>query len=163
MTAPMLLRLGSFLAFLAVPRVVHAQEGPGGPVPPSERVESLRRGTPAPFDGILVEPVLHAWYVQRIERLEFRLSADLAREAERQAVLLDLERARTRAADDRLVLHTGLWQDRVTAAERRTASVQRQLERERRGSIWTQPLFWYIAGVVTVVVLVGSGALLFAN
>lgn len=107
----------------------------------------LTRGTPAPFTGQLILQVDLLRWAMRIEDLEHRLDLDVRTERERCDVRLELERARTTAADERASLRDGLYRERVEELAASLEAARRSSERQ-----WYEsPVLWFAAGAVVAV------------
>ena len=139
--------------------VVHAQAE--ATVDPGGQIVVLRRGAPAPWEGLLIaQDDLVRWRLE-IESLRFRLDAETRRAAAELETRVSLWEARVEAEADRRVLVEGLWQDRSTQLATDLAQAQGAVERAARREWWEHPALWLVVGLVVgaavVVVAVVSG------
>ena len=105
---------------------------------------AVRRSQPSPADGILVDPDAMVRIAMDYDRLAFRLTRERAASEESCAVRLDIERARTRAAEERVALHDNLW-------EGRQRELSQRIEQERSAAIrqwWENPGLWAGFGAI---------------
>ena len=151
--------LAAFLGAFWLTAGASAQSAPEG------RLVELPEGGRAPFAGTLMEAQIAVWLRGQVDELRLQVSSleaelarTVAREGERASVLIEVERARTAAAESRTELRDGLWQARAADLTRQLRASQD----DARPSFWEQPGLWYGLGVATVT-LIGIGALVFAN
>lgn len=121
-------------------------EGSEGTEPRGE-VSFVLQGRPAPFSGFLIEGEDLARWRFHIETLEYRLARDAEAAAARLEVLLDAERARTSAAEERLLLRNTLWTQRTEELATALAEARRSAQREW----WESPLLWFASGVIVAI------------
>ena len=124
------------------------------PEPPSVQLappEALRRGQPAPRDGLFVEPATYFGLVRQIEGLEFRLGHLVRTERDICARRVEIETLRTGAERDRLTLRDGLWQQRQTELLARITEAQAAAQRQW----YEQPVLWLVLGGALVGIIVG--------
>lgn len=148
---PLLLVLASLLAAPA-----GAQEVPSVELP---EPRLLREGERAPFTGQLMaqEDVLR--WARTIEDLQHRLVLDVRTEVERCDVRLELERARTGAAEDRLTLREGLLRERITELATAVQEARRAATRE-----WYEsPALWFAIGAIVATGVAVALAVAFAS
>lgn len=106
---------------------------------------AIRRGQPAPDDGILVAADTLLRIQMDYDALAFRLGRERERAEARCLVQLDMERARTRAEMERLILRDGLWRDR----ERELREAVQQARQDAVRQWYENPGLW--AGVGALV------------
>jgi hypothetical protein len=150
-------RLLASLAFLGALAATGAaaQDVPAVPAVELPEPRLLREGERAPFTGQLMAQDDVLLWARTIEDLRHRLELDVRTEVERCDVRLELERARTTAAAETLVLHDTLWTDRV--AELTAALVEARRSAERQW--YESPALWFAVGaVVTAVATVAIAA-----
>lgn len=152
-----LLALAVFLAPFWLTAGVSAQSAPEG------RLVELPEGGRAPFAGTLMEAQIAVWLRGQVDELRLQVSSleaelarTVAREGERASVLVEIERARTSAAESRTALRDGLWQARATELTRQL----RAARDDARPSFWEQPGLWYGLGVGTVVLVIAGVAVI---
>lgn len=124
---------------------------------PEGAVAFVLEGGRAPFSGFLIEGEDLARWRFRIETLEYRLDADARAAAARVEVLLEAERARTHAAEERLTLRETLWTARVEELAATLAEARRAAERQWYES---EALWFAVGAVVAVAAVIGVGAAL---
>lgn len=124
---------------------------PDAQLPTTGEILALDAGERAPHDGMLIaDEDLVAWR-QAIERLTFQLAALRELDARTLALRLDEERARTRAAEERVTLRDELWRDRAQELATALSAAQAQ-----RGPAWyEQPLLWVVVGAILGGAVVG--------
>lgn len=104
----------------------------------------LHQGDRAPFQGELITQEDLLRWAMRIEFLQRELVLDAQRADAVTAAKLDMERARTQAAEDRLRLHEALWTQRATLLGQEVTAARRSAERQ-----WYEsPVLWFCVGVV---------------
>jgi hypothetical protein len=150
------------IAILFLASLAHAQDMPQLPDVPEVQLETsggsilaLEQGQRAPRAGMLIaDEDLAAWRLE-IRRLRFQLDAQRNVFQLTMEARLEQERARTRAAEDRLELRDRLWGQRA-----QELSDQLAVSRADEGPAWYEhPVLWFAAGVacsVAIVVAVSS-------
>lgn len=132
------------------------------PEPPSVQLtppEALRRGQPAPRDGLFVEVPTYLGLISQIERLEYLVGTTLRAERATCERLVEIERLRTAHAADRLTLRETLWQQRQNELLTQIEERRRAAERE-----WHEhPVLWIAVGGAIVGAIVGAAAIAAAN
>lgn len=152
-----------FVISLAVVARADDEQSPRGDLPlavvlpdapdvqlPGGEILALEQGERAPRPGMLIgDEDLVAWR-QTIERLSYQLAAERALAGQLLTARLEMERARTRAAEERLTLHETLWRQRAEELSRDLARA-----RADSGPSWYEsPILWFAGGVVVTVVAV---------
>lgn len=120
-----------------------------------DRIEPLRLGAPAPFQGQLFDPSTSVRWMNYLEQARFRLREDVL-----------LERRVCNASMD-------YYERRISLEQGARASIEkdlraRLLEQEKvnadlqkdalNPSVWKSPVFWLLAGVLTTSVVFGVSA-----
>lgn len=122
----------------------HAQDLPAVPSVDLANVERLEAGQRAPSSGYLLRAELLEAFGQEVERLRFRLELTERTAAERCDVRLEIERARTTAAERSRELEGELWRARAEELAEELRS-----SRGREGAEWYEsPPLWFAIGVV---------------
>lgn len=141
---------------LAVPSSVIAQEpSPSASgaseefrLPDPSEVLPLRRGTPAPRDGLLVDAADFLQIQQEYDRMRYLLGRTSERDREVCDVRVEMEHARLSAAEDRLRLRDDLWGSRETDLLRQLQEAQEQARRAAERGWWESEALWFAVGVV---------------
>ena len=108
----------------------------------------LRRGTPAPQDGLLIAASDLLGIQQSYERMRFLLGLTTQRDAEVCDVRVQVEHARTSAAEERLALHDELWTARQAELVAAVAAAQAQAQHAGERGFFDQPAVWFAIGIL---------------
>jgi hypothetical protein len=111
----------------------------------------LRRGTPAPQDGLLIAASDLLSIQQSYERMRFLLGLTQQRDAEVCDVRVQVEHAHTAAAEERLTLRDELWTARQTELTGAIAALQAQVQQAQHSAErqWYEaPALWFAVGIV---------------
>lgn len=140
--------------FMLVAAPVAAQNAPSADT--DARIIRLSRGQRAPSDGLLAPEFLFVDWRSRLAVFEGRLRIETEAATARAATALELCNGRIELADERLELVDSLWRDRAgELAESLTSSLHED--------VFDSPIFWYVMGVATVVILaIAAGVVGFA-
>ena len=117
----------------------------------------LRRGTPAPQDGLLIDASDLLSIQQSYERMRFLLGLTTQRDTEVCDVRVQIEHARTSAAEERVTLHDELWTGRQGELTAAIAALQVQVQQAQHAAErqWHEaPALWFAIGVVVSAVAV---------
>jgi hypothetical protein len=105
---------------------------------------AIRRGQASPVDALLVDPEVMVRITMDYDRLAFRLVRERSAAEDRCTVRLDIERAHTRAAEERVALHDNLW-------EGRQRELNQRVEQERSAAVrqwYENPGLWAGFGAI---------------
>lgn len=141
-----------FLSFL-LPITAVAQEAPAAPtsefrLPEPGEILPLRRGALAPRDGLLIDAGDLLQIQQEYERMRFLLGLTHDRDTQLCDVRVQMEQARTRAAEERVTLHDALWTQRQAELVASMQEAQRQAQRAGERQWFESPPLWAAIGVV---------------
>lgn len=139
------------LLSLLLPTPVLAQEAPPAEyqlTEPTQEIVALRRGTPAPRDGLLVDAADMLQIRAEYERLRFLLTRTTERDEATCAVRIEMERARTAACGERVSLRDELWTQRQTELVMQVRRAQEEAQRAGERQFWEHPALWFAVGVV---------------
>ena len=117
-------------------------------LPSAGEVVALDQGDRAPHAGMLVLDEDLFSLQAGLAGARLRLAADAQLAAQVLDARLAQERARTTAAQERVQLHDGLWQDRQRELLVELAAARRRAER----GWWESPPLWLVVGLVLGVV-----------
>lgn len=142
-----------FLCF-AVPSAAAAQETPSAHAPEEFRLPEpgdilpLRRGTPAPRDGLLVDADDMLQIQMEYDRLRFALSRTSERDREVCDVRVEMEHARLLAAEERLHLRDDLWNGRQAELVASLDAARQQAAEAAEREWYESPAMWFAVGVL---------------
>lgn len=144
------------IAVLAAPATAIGQDVPAPPeveLPEMGEVLPLRRGQPAPHDGMLVLQQDFAQIQTDYDRMRWLLTRTQERDREQCESRVTEQTLHTTACEERLSLRDGLWTERQREWAERVAQEQRRAERQWHES----PVLWFAIGAVaTTVVFVAA-------
>jgi hypothetical protein len=112
----------------------------------------LHRGQTAPQDGLLIGAADLLGIQQGYERMRFLLGLTTQRDAEVCDVRVQVEHARTSAAEERLALHDELWTARQTELVAAVAAAQAQAQHAAERSVFDSPALWFAIGILVATV-----------
>ncbi len=141
---------------LMLPARSAAQETPEATelrLPEPEEILPLRRGAPAPRDGLLIGAADLLQIQQEYERMRYLLDRTTERDRETCDVRVEMERSRISACEERLRLRDDLWTARQ--AELTAALVEaREATRAAAERSWFEhPALWFAVGVVVTAIV----------
>ena len=143
------------LSFL-LPVTVFAQEVPAPPPVPTEEFRQpepgeilpLRRGASAPRDGLLIDAEDMLRIQQEYDRMRYLLTRTAERDAETCEVRVEMERARTGACEERLLLRDELWTARQAELAALVAEARETARRSAERAWFESPILWFAVGLV---------------
>jgi len=139
------------LLSLLLPTTVLAQEAPPAEyqlTEPTQEIVALRRGTPSPRDGLLIDAADMLQIRAEYERLRFLLARTTERDEATCAVRIEMERARTAACGERVSLRDELWTQRQTELVMQLREARQAAQRAGERSWFEHPALWFAVGVV---------------
>ncbi len=141
----------AFAAAVFVPTVATGQDAADQfQLPEPSEVLPLRRGTPAPRDGLLIDASDLLQIRAEYERLRFLLTRTTERDAEVCGVRVQIEHAHVTACEERLTLRDDLWGARQQELLQQVAAAQERANRAAERGWWEAPILWTIIGAVVV-------------
>lgn len=138
---------------LVLPSRAVAQEATAAPaaefrLPDPGEILPLRRGTPAPRDGMLIGSADLLQIQQEYDRMRYLLGRTSERDREVCGVRVEMERLRLLAAEERLTLRDGLWSTREEELLRQLREAQEQARHAAERGWWESEALWFAVGVV---------------
>lgn len=112
----------------------------------------LRRGQASPQDGLLIDAHDMLQIQQEYERMRFLLGLTQQRDTEVCDVRVQIEHAHTTAAEERLALHTTLWEGRQQELVASVQQAQQQAQHAAERSFFDQPAVWFAIGILVATV-----------
>jgi hypothetical protein len=112
----------------------------------------LHRGQAAPQDGLLIDAGDLLGIQQGYERMRFLLGLTQTRDTEICDVRVQVEHARTTAAEDRLTLRDGLWTARQTELLATIQQAQQQAQHAAERGFFEQPAVWFAIGILVATI-----------
>ena len=117
-------------------------------LPEPSEILPLRRGTPAPRDGLLIDAGDLLQIQQEYERMRYLLGRTAERDREVCDTRIAMEGARLTAAEDRLRLRDELWGSREEDLLRQLREAQEQARQAAQRGWWESEALWFAVGVV---------------
>jgi hypothetical protein len=108
----------------------------------------LRRGQSAPQDGLLIDAHDLLSIQQEYERMRFQLGLVERRDTEVCDVRVQVEHARTAAAEERLSLHDELWTARQTELLATIEQARQQARHAAERGFFDEPAVWFAIGII---------------
>jgi hypothetical protein len=122
-------------------------------LPATGDILPLRRGQAAPQDGLLIDAHDLLDIQQSYERMRFLLGLTHDRDVQLGDVRVQMEQARTRAAEERLTLHDTLWADRQAELVASLQAAQQQAQHAAERQWFESPILWAAIGAVLATVV----------
>jgi hypothetical protein len=144
-----------FVLCLAFPCAALAQET-AAPVaeefrlPDPGEILPLRRGTPAPRDGLLIGADEMLQIQMEYDRMRYLLGRTSERDRELCDVRIEMERARLLAAEERLRLRDELWGGRQAELAAAIEEARRQAAEAGQRGWYESPALWFTVGAIVV-------------
>jgi len=133
---------------VAQPPVTTAPSADQFQLPEPGDILPLHRGTPAPQDGLLIGAADLIGIQQGYERMRFLLGLTTQRDAEVCDVRVQVEHARTSAAEERLALHDELWTARQAELVAAVAAAQAQAQHAAERQWYEAEALWFAIGIL---------------
>lgn len=108
----------------------------------------LRRGTPAPRDGLLIDADDMLQIQMEYDRMRFALGRTAERDREVCDVRVEMEHARLLAAEERLHLRDELWDARQQELVTSLEEARHQAAQAAQRGWYESPALWFAVGVV---------------
>lgn len=142
---------------LILPARSAAQENPSEAaelrLPEPEEILPLRRGAPAPRDGLLIGAADLLQIQQEYERMRYLLDRTAERDRETCDVRVEMERARISACEERLRLRDELWTARQAELTAALVDAREATRAAAERSWFEHPALWFAVGVVVTAIV----------